>query len=118
MNPRKAAESKGQCKRDSNKAVGSNQVLTVVNIQLLVFKAVALCKLTEELHEWVWLLTTLLHSVAEACNCISPLKLLLLSTRIHSVISWKANFTKQNCGNINWTELGWGKQTSTNRILN
>jgi hypothetical protein len=47
-----------------------------------------------------------------------PPKLLLLSTRLHGVTSWKATFTKQSCENVNWTELGWGKQTSTNRILN
>jgi hypothetical protein len=53
MNSRKVAESNGQCKRDSDKAAGSNQVLTAVNIQLLVFKAVALRKLRGELREWI-----------------------------------------------------------------
>lgn len=73
MNSRKVAESNGQCKRNSGsvRAVGSYQVPYVVNIQLLVFKAVALCQLTRELREWVCLLTTLLHSVAEDRNCSS-----------------------------------------------
>ena len=69
MNSSKVAESNGQCQRDNDKGVGSDQVVTVMNIHLLVFRTAALSNLTEERRDCVWLLRTLLHSVAEGCSC-------------------------------------------------